>query len=180
MYFIKMPVTIKKNGVEIPIGTHQGKTIFVAADHRGFSYKKQIIESLRHLGCQVVDLGAYSNERCDYPEISNNLGASVSKNYLTSAGIGICGSGIGIIQCAAKYSRVIAARCLTYRDAEISRLHNNSNVLGLGSDCIDLEAAISIISKWITTPFYRGIQDERYLERCAQAFLLEEKMRKSR
>jgi len=60
--------------IKVPIGTHEGKTIVIGADHRGYDYKNDIIDELSRRFYHIVDVGTYSPERCDYPEISDRIG----------------------------------------------------------------------------------------------------------
>lgn len=159
--------------IRVPTSSHEGKLIVIGADHRGFSYKVSIIDELKRKGYQILDVGTYSPERCDYPAISDEIGREVSEDPYGRAGIGICGSGIGILIPASKYRGVYAARCLTPREAETSRRHNNSNVLGIGADYMDLKTTRAIVDKWLTTPFYSSPSDKPYLDRFVQTVELE-------
>ena len=160
-------------GIGAPVGSHEGKVIVIGSDHRGFSYKSKIVEVLKNKGCQLIDVGTSSPERCDYPIISDNIGKQVSKDY-DKVGIGICGSGIGILIPASKHKGVYVARCLTPEEAKTSRKHNNTNFLGIGADCIDFETALAIIDTWLTTPFYSDCEkEESYLRRYIQTVKLE-------
>jgi ribose 5-phosphate isomerase B len=172
---------INVNGIMVPIGSHEGKVIVIGSDHRGFEYKNRISEFLRNKGYELIDVGTFSNERCDYPAISDSIGKKVSKDKYNSAGIGICGSGIGILIPASKHPGVYAARCLTPPEAETSRMHNNTNVLGIGADCIDLKAALAVIEAWLTTHFYSDASKEgAYLKRYVQTVMLEQELLKFR
>ena len=160
---------------EIPIESHKGKIIVIGSDHRGYAHKKELIKFLKEKNYGIIDVGTDSEERCDYPEISDKIGRNVSNNYLNSVGIGICGSGIGIIIPASKYGRIIASRCLTAEDAISSRKHNNSNVIGLSADLITIEESINIIESWLETKFYSDKEkDDAYLKRYLQTIKLEE------
>ena len=171
---------IKVDGVKIPIGSHEGKTIVFGCDHRGFKYKTEILEFLKQKSYSIIDVGAFSNERCDYPKISDNIGKEVSIDPYNRVGIGICGSGIGILIPASKYPKVYIARCLNPKEAETSRKHNNTNVLGIGADLIDLETVLTIIDAWLRTLFYSDSQTEKpYLNRYIQTIKLEEDIHNS-
>jgi len=162
-------------GIEIPIGTHEGKTVVVGSDHRGFEYKEKIKKLLTGKRYHIVDVGTHSPERCDYPPISAEIGRIVSGECLNSAGIGICGSGIGILEVAGKHKRIYPARCLNPKEAETSRRHNNSNVLGIGADYTDLDTALATVEAWLATPFYSDPENEQpYLDRYVQKLKLED------
>ena len=161
--------------VRVPIGNHEGKRIIIGADHRGFNCKNKVIKNLEERGYTILDIGTFSPERCDYPYISDEIGKKVSEDRdYNTVGIGICGSGIGILIPASKYKGIYAARCLTPKEAETSRKHNNTNVLGLGADCTDLETAIRTVFSWLETQFYTDPEkEENYLERYVQTVKLE-------
>lgn len=163
--------TIIKEGITIPIGTHEGKRIVLASDHRGFGLKKTLLAHLSLLGYATLDVGTYNNQRCDYPDYAVKLGKEVSENYLNTIGIAICGSGIGMSIVTGKFRFVYPARCLTKEDAILSRIHNNSNVLVLSES---VAGADYIMFKWLTTPFYQGVVDEQYLIRYIKTVKMEE------
>lgn len=157
-------------GINVPIGTHQGKKIVIGSDHRGFEHKKRITEFLIGEGYEVTDVGTFKQERCDYPLYSSKIGSEVSQDReFKTVGIGICGSGIGILIPASKYNRIYPARCLLREDARMSRLHNNTNVLGLSADSRELEGNIEIVKTWLDTPFFSDRETEiQYLHRFTQ------------
>ena len=165
---------IIKNDIQIPIGSHEGKMVILCSDHRGFGYKSEMIRLLEGDAWNVSDIGTYSSERCDYPPLSSEMGRLVSLDSLHTLGIGICGSGIGILIPSSKYRSVHVARCLTPQEAQTSRKHNNTNVLGIGADCVDLETAIATVKSWLVTPFYSDPKtDDAYLQRYIQTIKLE-------
>jgi len=162
-------------GIKIPIGSHESKKIIIGSDHRGFDHKNKIIKALQLKDYQLTDVGTFSPERCDYPEISKEVARIVCLDLdYNTVGIGICGSGIGILIPASKYKGIYVARCLSPLEAETSRKHNNSNFLGIGADYIDLETAIKTIEAWLKTPFYSdSIKEKPYLDRYVQTVKLE-------
>ena len=95
----------------VPVGTHESKNIIIGSDHRGFEYKANITEALKDIGYCVEDVGTYSADRCDYPPISDKIGKLVGESDYNSVGIGVCGSGIGILIPASKHRNVYVARC---------------------------------------------------------------------
>jgi ribose 5-phosphate isomerase B len=172
-----MADTISIDNIKVPIGIHKGKTIIIGADHRGFELKEKIKKELEEKGYKVEDIGTFSKERCDYPVISDKIGKLVSKDYLNKVGIGFCGSGIGTLIPASKYKRVYVARCTNAKEAETSRKHNNTNMLGIGADYIDEETALATVLAWLETPFYEDKEkDEAYLRRYLQTIKIEEKI----
>ena len=88
---------IQANGFIVPVGSHEGKTVHVGADHRGFRLKKALVTALRRRGWKVVDEGTRSPARTDYPIWITKVARAVGRSGgRTAAGIGVCGSGIGI------------------------------------------------------------------------------------
>ncbi len=172
--------SISVDGIEVSVGSHEKKIVVLGCDHRGFEYKRQLMILLqgRH---SIIDVGCYSPNRWDYPAISDDIGRRVAENPFKTVGIGICGSGIGILIPASKHRGVYVARCLSPAEAETSRKHNNSNVLGIGADCVDLETAVSIVRTWLDTPFYSDPKkDEAYLRRFVQTVQLEKALYSNR
>lgn len=164
--------TIIRRGIVVPIGSHSGKEIIFANDHRGYQLKLELVDYLKN-GYVLTDLGTHSNVRCDYPDYARFLGDDVSRYFLSHVGIAICGSGIGIGIAVNKFPRIIAARCLTEEDAISSRKHNNSNVLVLGADITKIDAAKKIVDAWLNAKFYESQKDEVYLNRYVQTINLE-------
>jgi RpiB/LacA/LacB family sugar-phosphate isomerase len=163
-----MAKIINKDKLEVPIGSHMGKTIIIGSDHRGYKLKEEIKNEFKK-NYKIIDVGTNSEDRCDYPFFSNEIGKFVSEDHLNKVGIGICGSGMGIIIPAGKHKTIIATRCLSIKDAESSRKHNNSNVLGISADKTSLKNAIEIIQIWLETPFYFDQEnEEEYLNRYIQ------------
>ncbi len=170
-----MKKVINVYGVNVPIGSHEGKTIVIGSDHRGFEYKEDIKRILKGKKYSIIDVGAFSRERCDYPSVSDAMGRLVGGDLeYNRVGIGICGSGIGILIPASKCKGVYVSRCLNSQEAGTSRKHNNTNVLGIGADCVNLEEATKIIDMWLRTPFYSmPSKEENYMRRYVQTVKLE-------
>lgn len=159
--------------VVVPVGTHSGKKIVLASDHQGFVHKQRLFSRLKEIGHDVEDVGTYSPNRCNYPEYSFRMGQLVDADHdFNTVGVGICGSGMGIIMPAAKFMRVVAARCLTPEDAVLSRKHNNTNVIGIAAGCTTPGQAIGIVLAWLAAPFYSEGDDPVYLERYVEMMRL--------
>ncbi|MGE5480415.1 MAG: ribose 5-phosphate isomerase B [Chloroflexota bacterium] len=129
--------------------------IAIASDHAGFELKKQIADWLKTEGHQILDFGAFSDERTDYPDFAYPASESVAAN-VAHLGILICGTGIGMSIAANKVAGIRAANCFIPETAELARQHNNANVLTLGARFIDFDAAKDIIHKFLTTDFEGG------------------------
>ena len=109
--------------------------IAIAADHRGHGVKEKIIVLLHEQGHEVLDMGTNSSKSCDYPDLAYPAAKAVSDGRADRA-ITICGSGIGMDICANKVPGIRAALCHDELTAQMSRRHNNSNVLCLASDVL--------------------------------------------
>ena len=134
--------------------------IALAADHRGHAMKESVAMLLSELGHQILDMGTNSTKSCDYPDLAYPAARAVSDSQADRA-ILICGSGIGMDICANKIVRVRAALCHDELTAQMSRRHNNSNVLCLASDVLGEELMRRIVSSWLTTEFEPGGRHER-------------------
>jgi len=129
--------------------------ILIGSDHGGFRLKGKIKAYLEKTGYKVRDVGTYSEDSCDYPEFSGNLARLVSKGKY-KRGILICKSGIGNSIVANKFKRVRAALCYNLKAARLSREHNDSNVLVMGSLFVNAELAKKIVKVWLSTEFQGG------------------------
>ena len=129
--------------------------LLLASDHAGFALKEKIKSYLTKKGFCVKDLGTYSAERCDYPLYAYELAKNIS-NKKFQRGILICKSGIGNSIVANRLPGVRAALCHCVKIAKLSREHNDSNVLVLGSGFVKADLANKIIAAWLKTKFLGG------------------------
>lgn len=132
----------------------------IGADHAGFSMKQQLKEELARLGYEPVDLGARSEEASDYPEFAHAVAQQVSSGE-ARRGVLLCGSGIGMDIVANRYPGVRAALAWLPAIAELSRRHNDSNVLVLPSRFMSQDDATSALQKWLETDFEGGRHQRR-------------------
>lgn len=137
------------------------KNLWVAADHAGFELKSQLINSLQSISeITTHDLGTYSKDSVDYPDFANLVCQKISENP-EDFGLLICGSGQGMAIRANKFPKIRAALCWNTEIAELSRAHNNANILCLGSRFLTLDQAIDILSVFIKTSFEGGRHQNR-------------------
>ena len=148
--------------------------ILIASDHAGFVLKEKLKKYLQKKGIAVKDLRTYSKERCDYPEYAYNLAKAVSSGKY-KRGILACKSGIGDSIVANKVAGVRAALCYNLKAAKLSRQHNDSNVLVLGSAFVKADLAKRMASVWLNTKFLGG----RHSRRVKQISEIEQKIRRS-
>ncbi len=140
--------------------------ISVGNDHRGLEVKKRLNELLARLGHDVMDEGTNSGESVDYPDIAGEVAGKVSRGDV-ERGILICGTGIGMSITANKFSGVRAATCNDAVTAEISRRHNDVNVLCLAGDLLGQRNIDRLIEIWLDTQFEGG-RHARRLEKISR------------
>ena len=134
--------------------------IAIASDHGGFTLKGTIIRQLQSKGIEVLDLGTYSEESVDYPIYGKLAGEEIMSGR-ADRGIVCCGSGIGISIAANKVKGIRCALCADAQMAELSRKHNDANILALGGRLVDAEAAAEIVEVWLNTEFEGGRHKRR-------------------
>ena len=131
------------------------KKIFISSDHAGFTLKKKIVNYLTKKKLPIKDLGPFSDKSVDYPIYAHKLANNVKKNK-KNVGILICGSGTGMNIAANKHRNIRAAQCFSMKSTKLSRLHNDANVITLGSRLISKNNAIKYISVFLNTKFEGG------------------------
>lgn len=134
------------------------RTIVFGSDHAGFGLKNILKEHLNGR-CEVVDVGAYSLDSCDYPHVAGKLAQEVLTRK--AQGILICGSGIGVSITANRFTGIRAALCANEYMARMSRMHNDANVLCLGERIIGVDLAKAIADAFLDTPFEGGRHQRR-------------------
>ena len=134
--------------------------IAIASDHAGYDLKITIIDYLKKNNYEIDDFGAFSNQSVDYPDYAYPAAISISKG-LNDFGVFICGSGVGVSISANKVEKIRAVNAWSPEIAELSRKHNNCNVLCLGSRFLSLTESIEIINVFLRTPFDFGRHEVR-------------------
>ncbi|MCX5715117.1 MAG: ribose 5-phosphate isomerase B [Candidatus Omnitrophica bacterium] len=135
-------------------------SIIIGSDHAGFSLKEKFKIYLEKKGFYVKDLGTYSEKRCDYPEFAFGVASLVSSGKF-KRGILICKSGIGNSIVANRFRGVRAALCYNTKAARLSREHNDSNILVLGSGFVSENKSKEILRAWLDTGFQGGRHKRR-------------------
>lgn len=143
--------------------------VAVAADHGGFSLKKPVVEMLRREGHDVLDLGAYNDERSDYPDFARYVGEALQQGRV-ERGIVMCGSGVGACIAANKMRGIRA--CVTHDtySAHQGVEHDDMNVLVLGARVVGVELAYDIVRAFVGARFDGG---DRYVARLAKVEAME-------
>jgi ribose 5-phosphate isomerase B len=149
--------------------------IAVGSDHRGLEMRTKLVELLARLGQEVLDVGSHGTDPVDYPDIAATVGRKVSAGDV-DRGILICGSGLGMCIAANKISGVRAAPCYDDVTAELSRRHNDLNVLCLSGDMLGDRLVDRLVEIWLNTPFDGG----RHARRLAKISEMENRNGKSK
>ncbi|HEY4678514.1 MAG TPA: ribose 5-phosphate isomerase B [Candidatus Angelobacter sp.] len=134
--------------------------IALGADHAGYQLKDQIKQHLEQQGISVRDEGTSSAESVDYPDYARTVAHDVSEQR-ADLGILVCGSGIGMAITANKVDGIRAANVSTEYEAQMSREHNNANVLALGARIVKPDAAFRIVDAWLAAQFSGGRHERR-------------------
>ena len=130
------------------------KKIFIASDHAGYNLKRKILSKYSK-SKKIIDLGPNTKNSVDYPDFAKKLSKKVSSSK-GSFGILICGSGMGMAIAANKTKNIRAALCYSKKNTQLSRLHNNANIITLGERLIDKNNAFSLIKIFLSTKFEGG------------------------
>jgi ribose 5-phosphate isomerase B len=134
--------------------------IILASDHAGFKLKEFLKNNLIKKGSFVLDLGTHNTDSVDYPDYANLLTKKMIKNK-NNFGVLICGSGIGMSIVANRHKNIRAALCHNLKTAKLSREHNNSNVIALGSRLIKKNVALKCVNIFLNTNFKGGRHQRR-------------------
>ena len=129
--------------------------VAVGCDHAAYEEKQKLIAHLRELGYEVKDCGCDSSESCHYPIFAHRLCTSIQSGE-SEIGILICGTGIGMSIAANKHKGIRAAACSEAFSAELTRQHNDANVLCLGARVIDYDKIQSLTDLFLSTEFMGG------------------------
>ena len=134
--------------------------VAIASDHAGFSLKEVLRKYLEENGYEVVDKGPYDDKSVDYPDFAKKLTTEVLEKNV-DFGIGICGTGIGISIACNRVKGIRGALCSEPLSAELTRRHNNANVLNLGGRIIGDELAKEIVDVFLNTEYEGGRHQKR-------------------
>jgi ribose 5-phosphate isomerase B len=136
------------------------EAIAIAADHAGFPLKKELIDELKRLGFEIVDLGTNSADSVDYPDFADKLARAIGEGRVRR-GVAMCGTGIGISIALNRHKGVRAALCHDVTGARLSREHNDANVLALGGRITTPDIAKECLQTFLNTPFAGGRHERR-------------------
>ena len=136
------------------------KKIFISSDHAGFKLKEAIKKYLLSKKLPFQDLGPNNNDRVDYPDFAHKVAKKV-KTSKNNVGILVCGSGMGMNIAANRHKNIRAAQCFNLKSTKLSRLHNDANIITLGSRLLTKKNALSCISVFLNTKFEGGRHSKR-------------------
>jgi len=134
--------------------------IAIGGDHAGFDYKKEIIDFLRAKNYEVKDFGPYTTDSVDYPDFVHPVALAIEANEF-DFGILICGSANGVAMTANKHKNIRAGIAWAAELAQLTRQHNNANVLCLPARFISLEVAKACVEAFVSTAFEGGRHQTR-------------------
>ena len=129
--------------------------VSIGSDHRGLEKRKFIADTIEALGHTVDDQGTHTEEPADYPDIAEKVAVQVASGA-SDRGILMCGTGIGMSIAANKIDGIRAALCCDISQAELSRQHNNANVLCLAGNDFDETRSKAMLVAWLSTEFEGG------------------------
>ncbi len=139
--------------------------IYIGSDHAGFHLKDTLKTYIQqNIESELIDLGAFSEDSVDYPEIAREVSEKVVENP-ESFGILLCGTGIGMCIAANKHRGIRAVDAINEHMAEMSRKHNNVNVLCLGGRMLQPEMAQQIVKTFLTTSFEAEERHQRRIDK---------------
>ena len=136
------------------------KKIFLSSDHAGYKLKEFIRIHLDKKKINYTDLGPFNSERVDYPDYAHKVAKKV-KTDKKHIGILVCGSGMGMNIAANRHKNIRAAQCFNLKSTKLSRLHNDANIITLGSRLLTKKNALNCVSVFLNTKFDGG----RHLKR---------------
>ena len=132
----------------------------LGCDHGGYPLMQEVKKHLEEKGIEYTDFGTYSEESCDYPDFAEKAADAV-KSGACDFGILVCGTGIGISIAANKIHGIRAALCSDSYSAEMTRRHNNANMLAMGARVIGAGQALKIVDTFLSTDFEGGRHERR-------------------
>ena len=134
--------------------------IALGSDHGGYALKQAMMEHLRKSGVEYKDFGVFGNESADYPDIAVQVAEAVARGEHEKAVL-FCGTGIGVSIAANKVPGIRAANCHDVFSAQMSREHNDANILTMGERVIGPELAAQILDVWLSSEFTGGRHSRR-------------------
>jgi ribose 5-phosphate isomerase B len=136
------------------------RKIFLSSDHAGYKLKELIKLYLTKKKLKFLDLGPNNDFRVDYPDYAHKVAKKVKTNK-NNVGILVCGSGMGMNMAANRHKNIRAAQCFNLKSTKLSRLHNDANIITLGSRVLTNKNALNCVSVFLNTKFEGGRHSKR-------------------
>tara|TARA_B100000900_G_scaffold280704_1_gene240136 strand:- start:64 stop:516 length:453 start_codon:yes stop_codon:yes gene_type:complete len=136
------------------------RKIFISSDHAGFKLKENIKKYLSKNNISFQDMGPSNDTKVDYPDFAHKVAKKV-KTHKKNMGILVCGSGMGMNIAANRHKKIRAAQCFNLKSAKLSRLHNDANIITLGSRLLTKKNALNCINVFLNTKFEGGRHSKR-------------------
>jgi ribose 5-phosphate isomerase B len=141
--------------------------VALGADHKGFPLKEKIKRYLEQRGDEVTDYGTFTTESCDYPDFGLKVAHAV-RDGVVKFGINICWTGNGMNMAANKVKGIRSGLCLSEEMAQLTREHNDANILSLASKYTEPELALKIVETFLTSVYQGGRHDQRLAKITAE------------
>jgi len=139
----------------------EGVKLAIGCDHGGLELKEEIVKFIKSIkNIELADYGTMNRDSVDYPDFGEKVAGAVAAGAV-DRGILICGTGIGMSIVANRYPKVRAALCHDHFTAQMSRLHNDANVLVMGERVVGKGVALEIVKTWLETEFEGGRHQKR-------------------
>ena len=145
--------------------------IAIGSDHAGYDLKQEIVDAIKSIGHEGIDVGTHSKEKVDFPDFAEKVGEKIISGS-TERGIILCGSGVGVCIAANKIPGIYAAVCHDTYSAHQGVEHDGMNVLCLGGRVVGVELAIEIVKSFLNAKF---IENERFINRVDKIKAIEKK-----
>ena len=136
------------------------KKIFISSDHAGYKLKEAIKLHLSKNKLSFLDMGPHSDGRVDYPDFAHKVARQVKTNK-NNVGILVCGSGMGMNIAANRHKNIRAAQCFNLKSTKLSRLHNDANIITLGSRLLKKKNVLNFVNVFLNTKFEGGRHTKR-------------------
>ena len=136
------------------------KKIFISSDHAGYKLKELIKLHLDKKKFKYTDLGPMNDNKVDYPDYAHKVAKKIKSN-INHVGILVCGSGVGMNITANRHKNVRAAQCFNLKSTKLSRLHNDANIITLGSRVLTKKNALNCVGIFLNTKFVGGRHTKR-------------------
>ncbi|MDQ3550322.1 MAG: ribose 5-phosphate isomerase B [Bacteroidota bacterium] len=142
------------------IAFNKDKPVAIGADHAGFEFKSALIEILEQEGLEIKDFGTYSADSVDYPDFAHPVAESVETGE-SGCGVLVCGSANGVAITANKHQGIRAAICWKDEIAQLSRQHNNANIICIPARFVNKDEARQMLQTFLATSFEGGRHENR-------------------